>query len=57
MKWADYRERLGLGFDDKSKFEALKNRFCNFTSNFGLPIEKMLLMYLLNPHRYGFRMS
>ncbi len=33
MKWADYRERLGLGFDDKSKFEALKNRFCNFTSN------------------------
>lgn len=33
MKWADYRERLGLGFDDKSKFEALKNKFCNFMSN------------------------
>ena len=33
MKWADYRERLGLGFDDKSKFEALKNKFCNFASN------------------------
>lgn len=35
MKWADYRERLGLGFDDKSKFEALKNKFCNFASNLG----------------------
>lgn len=33
MKWADYRERLGLGFDDKSKFEALKNKFCNFVSS------------------------
>lgn len=33
MKLADYRERLGLGFDDKSKFEALKNRFSNFASN------------------------
>ena len=33
MKWADYRERLGLGFDDNSKFEALKNRFSNFGSN------------------------
>ena len=33
MKWADYRERLSLGFDDKSKFEALKNKFCNFASN------------------------
>ena len=33
MKWADYRERLGLGFDDKSKFDALKNKFCNFASN------------------------
>jgi len=35
MKLADYRERLGLGFDDKSKFEALKNRFSNFASNLG----------------------
>ncbi|WP_405326932.1 hypothetical protein [Fibrobacter sp.] len=35
MKWADYRERLGLGFDDKSKFEALRNKFCNFASNIG----------------------
>ena len=33
MKWADYRERLNLGFDDKSKFETLKNRFSNFGSN------------------------
>lgn len=30
MKWADYRERLGIGFNDDSKFEALKNRFANF---------------------------
>ena len=33
MKWADYRERLGLGFDDQSKYESLKNKFCNFVSS------------------------
>ena len=30
MQWADYRERLGIGFNDESKFGALKNRFINF---------------------------
>ena len=33
MQWADYRERLGIGFNDESKFEALKNRFVNFGSS------------------------
>ena len=33
MLWADYRERLGLGFDDQTKYVALKNMFCNFMSN------------------------
>ena len=32
MQWADYRERLGIGFNNESRFEALKNMFCNFTS-------------------------
>lgn len=35
MRWADYRERLGIGFDDESKFKALKNRLVNFASRLG----------------------
>ena len=30
MKWVDYREKLGIGFEDKSKFEMLSNNLKNF---------------------------
>ena len=30
MKWIDYRRKLGIGFDDKQKFDALKNKLINF---------------------------
>lgn len=30
MKWIDYREKLGVGFDDCAKFEMLKNKILNF---------------------------
>lgn len=33
MNWADYREKLGIGFNDDAKFEALKNKFVNFVRN------------------------
>lgn len=33
MKWIDYRERLGIGFNDKNKFEMLKNKICNMVYN------------------------
>lgn len=35
MQWADYRERLGIGFNDESKFESFRNRFVNFGSSLG----------------------
>lgn len=30
MKYCDYREKLGIGFSDDQKFEALKNKILNF---------------------------
>lgn len=27
MKWVDYREKLGIGFNDEQKFQMLKNQF------------------------------
>ncbi len=30
MKWVDYRERLGIGFDDDNKFKMLKAIFKNY---------------------------
>lgn len=30
MKWADYREKLGLSFNDSDKYVYLKNRILNF---------------------------
>ena len=30
MKWIDYRKKLGIGFDDEQKFNALKNKIINF---------------------------
>lgn len=30
MKWIDYREKLGIGFNDKQRIEALKNKLTNF---------------------------
>lgn len=38
MKWADYRECLGIGFNDESKFEALKNKFVNFGFSLGYSV-------------------
>ena len=35
MKWVDYREQLGIGFDDKEKFVMLRNRVSVFLNNFG----------------------
>ena len=32
MQWADYRERLGISFNDESKLNAFRNRFVNFGS-------------------------
>ena len=37
MQWADYRERLGIGFNDELKFEAIKNRFVNYGSTLRSP--------------------
>lgn len=33
MKWIDYREKLGIGFDDGAKFEMLSNVLKNFVDN------------------------
>ncbi len=33
MKWIDYREKLGIGFSDPQKFQALKNGFIVFFDN------------------------
>lgn len=30
MQWIDYREKLGIGFSDESKFQMLRNKFMNF---------------------------
>lgn len=30
MKWIDYREKLGIGFDDNAKFVMLKNKILNY---------------------------
>ena len=30
MKWIDYREKLGIGFDDNEKFQILRNKICLF---------------------------
>ena len=35
MKWIDYREKLGLSFNDSEKFEYLKNRILNFVELLG----------------------
>ena len=37
MVWIDYRERLGIGFDDEQRFGALKNKLINLINllNFG----------------------
>lgn len=29
MKWVDYREKLGIGFEDNEKFDMLKNKLLN----------------------------
>lgn len=33
MKWIDYREQLGIGFDDEQKFKMLSNMMQNFINN------------------------
>ena len=33
MKWIDYREKLGIGFDDNTKFEMLSNMLRNYIGN------------------------
>ena len=33
MKWVDYREKLGVGFDDSSKFNMLSNILRNYIEN------------------------
>ena len=35
MKWVDYREKLGIGFDDTIKFDMLRNRIGVFLNSFG----------------------
>ena len=30
MKWIDYREKLGIGFEDEEKFGMLKNKVLNY---------------------------
>lgn len=35
MKWIDYREKLGLSFNESEKFEYLKNRILNFVELLG----------------------
>ena len=32
MNWIDYREKLGIGFEDSSKFQMCKNRIENMLS-------------------------
>lgn len=33
MKWVDYREKLGIGFNDEQKFKMLSNMMQNFVDN------------------------
>lgn len=33
MKWVDYREKLGIGFDDEGKFRMLSNILQNYVDN------------------------
>lgn len=33
MKWVDYREKLGIGFDDDEKFRMLSNMLQNYVEN------------------------
>lgn len=33
MKWIDYREKLGIGFNDEQKFKMLSNMMQNFINN------------------------
>lgn len=35
MKWVDYRERLGIGFNDIEKFTMLKNKVSVYLNSFG----------------------
>lgn len=34
MRWVDYREKLGIGFNNQEKFEMLKNNILTFIDNF-----------------------
>ena len=38
MRWADYREKLGIGFDNESKLTALRNKLVNFGSSLKLSV-------------------
>ena len=33
MKWVDYREKLGIGFNDKQKFKMLSAMLKNYVDN------------------------
>lgn len=33
MKWVDYREKLGIGFNDSQKFKMLSNILRNYAEN------------------------
>jgi hypothetical protein len=33
MKWVDYREKLGIGFDDEGKYKMLSNMMQNYVDN------------------------
>ena len=39
MKWVDYREKLGIGFNDNNKFQML-SRLLNMRFEYGIVFSK-----------------
>ena len=49
MKWVDYREKLGVGFNDNQKFKMLSAKIQNFVNNLlgDMYVDGACLKYLM----------